>query len=225
MPLRIASSARFELGLDHPRANEAPSTHSAEPPDAGPKREPLRRLAPPRRPPQRQRRTISAGRPTPAEKPNRRSFARPTVILRVRFRSRASSNWFVAARGSFGIRNDRGSTLVLPPGMKPRRRLDGAPLSTSLKPPSPEKTNIASKPDVAMSLVRFVHSPAQQLLNTSRSATRSTASVTLSSDSGVTRLAAGLASRASLGRCATPCAVTAATGPLGRPASQPRPNP
>ena len=50
-----------------------------------------------------------------------------------------------AATGSRGSPRARGSTLVPPPGTKPRTVSGRAPFNASLKPPSPEKTTTASR--------------------------------------------------------------------------------
>ena len=81
----------------------------------------------------------------PRENANRRPLTRPSVIRRVRRCSIASASWRAAATGSAGSPSARGRTLVPPPGRKPIGTSRSSPFSASLKPPSPEKTTIASR--------------------------------------------------------------------------------
>ena len=92
------------------------------------------------------RRTASASRPTPAENAKRRPLTRPRVMRRVRPRSSASATCAPPRPGRAGgraraagrsCRRRAGSRSACPPS---------SPFSASLKPPSPEKTTIASAP-------------------------------------------------------------------------------
>src|SRR3954469_5845580 len=91
------------------------------------------------------RRTASASRPIPALNAKRRPLTRPVEIFRVRSCSSASASCSAASSGSRGRPSARGRTLVPPPGTKPSGKSSrSTPFSTSLKPPSPEKTMTAS---------------------------------------------------------------------------------
>ena len=81
-------------------------------------------------------RTASASIPIPAANAKRRPFTRPTEIRRVRPFASCSA----ARTGSPGSPSARGSTFAPPPGTNPTGVSGPIPFSTSLKPPSPEKT-------------------------------------------------------------------------------------
>ena len=105
--------------------------------------------SPGRRPRERPRpstaRTSSASSPSPAAKRNRRSTVRlaverPSIRPSVIVRSPGSARTRAASTGLRGSPSARESTLVPPPGMNPTRTSPSIPFTTSLKPPSPEKT-------------------------------------------------------------------------------------
>ena len=102
------------------------------------------RLPSSRRPSASTLRTSSASKPSPAEKLKRRPFTRPTEIVLVRPASSASPTCRAAAAGSRGRPSARESTFAPPPGRKASGMPARAPFSTSLKPPSPERTRSAS---------------------------------------------------------------------------------
>ena len=70
-------------------------------------------------------------------------------VLRV---SIAFASRRAAAIGSAGSPSARESTLVPPPGRKPIGTSRASPFSASLKPPSPEKTTIASEAQFELGL-------------------------------------------------------------------------
>src|SRR5918994_518611 len=84
----------------------------------------------------------------------------------------------------------RGSTFAPPPGMNPTGMSAWRPLSTSLKPPSPEKTYSALRP--AASRASSVACPGRSVRRTSTSPSASTTSSKRSSE---TELAKGLTIR------------------------------
>jgi hypothetical protein len=88
------------------------------------------------RPSSSTRRTSSASSPSPALKPKRRPFTRPSPILLVR----PAATRLAAAIGSLGRPSARGKTLVPPPGRKPSGTSARSPFTTSLYVPSPPRT-------------------------------------------------------------------------------------
>src|SRR5438270_103617 len=136
------------------------------------------------------RRTTSASKPTPQLNPNRRPFIRPSEMRRVLPAARASPRRRAASTGSRGRPSTRDRTLVPPPGRNPSGTRPSAPFSASLKPPSPEKTKIASASVTAST--SSTAWPGRSVKSVSTLAPRSSSARTASTRCSVTWLANGL---------------------------------
>src|SRR3989440_5560858 len=135
--------------------------------------------------------TSSASKKSPALKRNLRPLTRPTEIVRVRPCSNAAPSCSAARSGSRGIPSARGNTLVPPPGMHATGGASSSsPLTTSLNPPSPERTKIASAP--ADSRASSVPCPRRSVNRVSTSPCRPSARSTAATRCSSTAVASGL---------------------------------